>query len=429
MRMRKLGKGQAVTFCCSKEVARSIRGLLKNREETKPIEVADILIWSIANTCTHTANMIPLWATQGIRHQNRLAEYAAVSDQISDHTVKSLLEPEAQPLEQRYNSAEESTDLLLKDTKEITFKYRRQQIEAIQEKCHDFQCQSRQSALLYEEQERELSPESERQQQVELPPPLLPLKHSVHKDLVGLVREGIFKRSSEAFRLAFETFRNTAARAWYEKAPWSDHLYVTNDFAQSVQAKPNHLVDGFLRPVHWVLVDRSGDDCVVISPYEANLLLPAIRQSNHVILYPYSPRQSISALLLPQTSQCMIPYASWLRWLKPQLGRQLDLFAGQLFFGSYSEYKSVCGFLGICSQPPKNGILVELDGFIGPRSRAKMTSAPIRDCRFKSSPIDFVKSIVSLRRKGLSYTTSHMGKLLNGELLSKEEFVVVAHEG
>ena len=156
MRMRKLGKGQAVTFGCSKEVDRSIRGLVRKHEAKGPIEVADILKWSITNTCAQTTNMIPLWATQGIRHQNRLAEYAEVSGNISLHTVQSLLEPEAQTLEQRYGSMDKETDPLMKDVKEVTLKLRGQEIREIQEKCCNFQCQSRQSASLHEEQEREL---------------------------------------------------------------------------------------------------------------------------------------------------------------------------------------------------------------------------------------------------------------------------------
>ena len=422
MRMRKLGKGQAITFCCSKEVDRSIRGLLEDGEVNNPIEVAHILKWSIANTCAHTTNMIPLWATQGIRHQNRLAEYAAVSGSISKHTVESLLEPEAQTIEQRYGTVVVDKDQLLNDTKDVTFRYRKPQTDAIQKKCRDFQCESRQSAALHEEQERELSPEIQRQQEVERPPPVTPLKHCVHKDLRSFILEGVLDRSSKAFRPAFETFRETSAYAEYEKDPWSGQLYVTEDYAKSISVKFNDLVDSFLRPVHWIMGNRSGSECVVVSPYEANRLLPVIRQSRYVVLYPYAPRQSISTPMLPQTSQSMIPYSSRIGWLKPHFARHLDLFAGQLFFENYLEYESVCNFLGICSQPPGKGVEVEANGFIKPSSRAKMSSALVQECRFKSSPVNFVKSVVILRRKGLSYANSHLGRILNGELLPKDSF-------
>lgn len=420
--MRKLGKGQSVLFCCSKEVERSIRSLMTSDRKTDLIEVADIMKWSIRNTCTHTTNMIPLWATQGIRHQNLLAEYAAVSGNISIGTVESLLEPEAQTLEKRYASTDEDTDQILKDTKVITFKHRREQVEAIQAKCIDFQCKSRQSAALHEEQERELSPENEREQQVEPQAPLASAEHEVHKDVRRFVREGILDRSSKAFRPAFESFSKTTACRWFENNAWPDQLLVTIDFVTSVHTESNQSKDLFLRPVHWIIRNYSGTECVVISPYEAHCLTPFIRRSSHVILHPYSARQSMSTRLLPQLSQGMIPFVEWLLWLKPPLARQLDLFAGQLFFGSYKEYQSFCDFLSICSQPPGNGISVEQDGFINPESRAKMTSELIRNCMFKTSPINFVRMIVVMRRKGLSHLESHMGKILNGELIPKDQF-------
>ena len=389
------------------------------------IQIADILKWSVKNTCTHTINIIPSWATQGIRHQNRLAEYAAVSGDISRSTVESLLEPEAQTLEKRYTPADEGSDQILNDVKAIAFKYRREQVQAIQAKCKDFQCKSRQSSALQEEQERELSPENEREQQIEPQVPIPPLKHKVHDDVCHLIREGILNRSSRAFRPAFKTFHRTTARAWYERNAWSDQLLVTADFAFSVKPKSDQSMDSFLRPVHWILGDRPGTTCIVISPYEAHTLIPIIRQSSYIVLYPYSTRQNMSAPLLPQLSQCMIPFASEFCWLKPQLARQLDLFAGQLFFGSYAEYESFCEFLGICSRTPSKGISVEQDGFISPESRAKMTPDLIRSCLFKTSPINFVRMIVVMRRKGLSHVNSHMGKLLNGELIPKDQFEII----
>ena len=395
---------------------------MRSDSETSFIEVADILKWSIKNTCAHTTNMIPLWATQGIRHQNRLAEYITASGNISIGTVESLLEPEAQTLEERYAPADGDTDEILKDTKEIAFKHRRKQIEAIQAKCNDFQCKTRQSAALQEEQERELSPENEREQQTESPAPVIPLKHKVHEDVRRFVQEGILKRSSKAFHPAFESFCKTTAYEGYENNAWPDQLLVTTDFVLSIQAEPNQSIDLFLRPVHWIIRNYSGNECIVISPYEAQYLIPLVRQSSHVILYPYSARQSMSTRLLPQLTQCMIPFAEWLEWLKPQLARQLDLFAGQLFFASYTEYETFCEFLGLCSRPPIKGISVEQDGFISPGSRAKMTSDLIRNCMFKISPINFVRMIVVMRRKGLSHLESHMGKILNGELIPKDQF-------
>lgn len=81
MRMRKLGKGQSVAFCSSMEVQRKIiESSGKARDAT--IQVADVLEWCIENTCAHTRMCIPLWATQGARHQRRHVALSAAEGEL-----------------------------------------------------------------------------------------------------------------------------------------------------------------------------------------------------------------------------------------------------------------------------------------------------------------------------------------------------------
>ncbi len=47
-----------------------------------------------------------------------------------------------------------------------------------------------------------------------------------------------------------------------------------------------------------------------------------------------------------------------------------------------------------------------------------------RHCTFTKSPVAFLRDVVSLRRKGMSFEVSHMGRLLNGEQLREQDFVV-----
>ncbi|OBT59878.1 hypothetical protein VE03_10484 [Pseudogymnoascus sp. 23342-1-I1] len=145
----------------------------------------------------------------------------------------------------------------------------------IRAKCQEFDIVSFDSATLQEEQERELSPENEREQQVELPPALSPCQHRVHQDVQRLVTHGVLDLTSDAFQPAFLTLRHTTAFKSCETTAWPDDLLVTTDFAQTVhtQALRDGVIDSFLRPVQWVLTRKNGDGAktkaVVISPHEA----------------------------------------------------------------------------------------------------------------------------------------------------------------
>jgi hypothetical protein len=178
------------------------------------IEVADVLQWSTAGTCAHTRRNI-LWATQGIRHQHRRSAY--VESWMSRDLVASLLEPEAQSLEQRYwhvgiHHADRSGDGS-NPSHEV-------QLSAIQDKSRNFEVSSFSAASLQEEQERELAPDNERERQVELPPASSPALYSLHEDVRHFVTHGVLKEPSVAFRAAFDTLRETTASEHYETGAW-----------------------------------------------------------------------------------------------------------------------------------------------------------------------------------------------------------------
>jgi hypothetical protein len=416
MRMRKLGKGQSVVLCSSMEVQRKI--LEHSNKSGSSIEVADVLAWCITETCAHTRRSIPLWATQGRRHQYRQAMYS--EPVITPALVEALLEPEAQSLQQRYE--DESIQHAEHSLISQSLMTRQTQLNDIEAKCHEFELESFSTVTLQEEQERELSPENEREQQVELPPSLEPCSHSIHKDLWDVVNHGVFNRSSDAFQPAFKTLRNTTAVASFEATAWPHDLLVTTDFAKTVRVADGQLLDSFLRPVNWIMsyIRGNGARYVILSPYEAQELLPFIRQHKQVSLHIYSPRLSLSVRTLEDLSLCAIPAVPD-SWSTPIITKQLNLFAGQLYFRALEDCVSQLDFLGLCSSAPDDDTEVARDGFITPANRAKL-SPEIIACPFTMSPVPFVRAIISFRRKGQSITASHMGKILNGELIAKEDF-------
>jgi hypothetical protein len=190
-----------------------------------------------------------------------------------------------------------------------------------------------------------------------------------------------------------------------------------------VQASADEMLDSFLRPVHWVVSCKKGDrvESVILSPYETQELLPSVRQYKHVILHIYSPRLSVSVRTLEDLSFCAIPAVPE-SWSTPAIAKQLNLFAGQLYIRTYEEYELLCGFLGLCSQSPDDCVEVACDGFITllNRSQSDVIMAPM--CLFMISPVAFLKKFMALRRKGQSFTALHFGRILNGELISREQF-------
>ena len=415
-------------FCGPMEVERKILHCSgKTRYDT--IKVADVLQWSISETCIHTKKCIPLWATQGVRYQHRHIAWAKSSTGGGEGTApemaKSLLEVEAQSLQDRYGFGGRRSEeqLLLHNGGEESLSKRKTQLKAIRAKCREFELVSFNNATLREEQERELSPENEQERQVERPRALTPYNHSVHRDVKRFVCQGILDRDSDAFQPAFELFSSTSAIECLEVGAWPAHLLVTADFARTVHAPRNQQLDSFLRPVHWVASgkNRNTVDCVVLSPYEAHELLPSIRQHNTVTLHVYSPRVSMSVRTLEDLSFCAIPVVPTC-WPHSLSVMQLNLFAGQLYLRSYGEYVSVCRFLGLCFRPPYEQIQVTCDGFISPISRPGFDAVMERECPFTISPVGFLRILMALRRKGQSFQKSHLGRILYGELLAREEF-------
>ncbi len=313
MRMRKLGKGQSVMFCGPMEVERKIIHC-SGKTRGDAIEVADVLQWSISETCNNTKKCIPLWATQGIRYQRRHKAWLDSPDGRGNgaalETAKSLLETEAQTLQDRYGFGARRSEeqVLLYNVKDESLSKRETQLEAIRAKCREFELASFNNATLREEQERELSPENEQERQVERPLALAPHNHSVHRDVKRFVHQGTLDRDSDAFQPAFELFGDTSANECLEVETWPEHLLVTADFARTVHAAKNQYLDSFLRPVHWVASGKNGNtvDCVVLSPYEAHALLPFIRQHKKITLHVYSPRVSMSVRTLEDLSFCAI---------------------------------------------------------------------------------------------------------------------------
>ncbi|PSN72933.1 hypothetical protein BS50DRAFT_616434 [Corynespora cassiicola Philippines] len=415
MRMRKLGKGQSVVFCIPEEIQTKIRDCT-SKSANDNIEVSDVLTWAITETWIDTRRSMPLWATQG----RRFEEYEGLlnGSNTSMEQAKAFLEDEAQTLDQRYRPRSQTAGSSLK-----SWDRSNENIAKIIARCEEFEAMNFNSATLHEEQERELSPEIEEERQVQRPAPMSPENHLVHPDLIYLIGSGRLRENSDAFIPAFQSLKSTSAAKHFNPEQFPIDLLVTADYARTVKmpsiarSTKSHISDSYHRPVQWVLsvpgmhgIQR----LVVLSPAEVDKLWPKIRETSKVTLHLYAPRNNqvyepLDELELFTAGRAFSPGC-----VPPTLSAQLNLFAGQLYFRSMEEYVQLCQFLGLASDAAKDGEVVSADGFINP---------PVGAWGLKKSPVRFLREVlVKVRREGEGADKTHLGRMLNGELLRPGDF-------
>lgn len=417
MRMRKLGRGQSVVFCVPKEIEFKILALKKDNSE---ISVRDVLSWAVSETWTQTQRQVPLWAVQGRRFERQLETWPSKGEhlytQMTTAQAKAYLEPESQTLQARYRPGHKD------DRGSEPVSGENENLNLISERCHEFGNVGLASATLEEEQERELAPEIEREFQVQRPPAAIPARHKIHPHVYSFVSTGNLPRPSDAFMPAFQALKNTSAVLCLDVSQFPSELLVTKDFATTIKRRPgsSFTTDSFQRPVGWILTSVHPDqdvvaEMVIISPFEANMLLPDVRKSTAVSLHTYAPRlnqgfSSLDKLNLYTTAGHDV------ETIPDNLRMQLNLFAGQLYLDSFSDYQLVCDILGVASVETPNGMTVAADGFIVHGEQDFKTT-------FTQSPLMFLRVLLSQIRKDChNIDKTHMGKILEGGLLSPADF-------
>ena len=150
---------------------------------------------------------------------------------------------------------------------------------------------------------------------------------------------------------------------------------------------------------------------VILSPHEVNHFLPDIRKSEAVHLHQYSPRVTHAAGSFEDLNfHCIPPLDS--KWLAPATEQifQLNLWAGQLYLPDYGTYSLLCEFLGILTK--------ELA--IEPESVQSVgLTKPAHCCPFT---LPWLNEHIGRQQKGMDFSTSHLGQILSGKELTREEF-------
>lgn len=419
MRMRKLGSGQAITFIVPEEIGTKIYELTGKHSGTS-IEVPDVLAWAVGETWTDLKKSLPLWAVQGERFERH--KYLLNGADTTKDAAAGFLEDEAVDLETRYKPRTQDTDGFAQLS---SWDLSNPRMEKIISRCRDFEAMGFGSAALSEEQERELAPEIEEERQIERPARLKAHPQSVHVDLKRLVTTDEFFADSTAWEPAFQALRTTSAGRLINLNGFPNGLLATRDFMYTVQVPPgsnrgSFISDSYQRPVQFILSvpdprrRNTVRNLIVISPHEANQLLPLVRQYQKVTLHLFAPRAnasfpSLDELTLYNVGREFLPGS-----VPRSLTMQLNLFAGSLYLRSLAEYSELCRHLGLLEGKATDDQQVYADGFIDP---------PAGVWGLKMSPVPFLRVLLmKIRREGEGVQKTHMGKLLNGVGLEEEDF-------
>lgn len=212
-----------------------------------------------------------------------------------------------------------------------------------------------------EEQEKELEHELEEERQVERPPPATAAIPVYDKSLEKIVCYGASSQSVREMRMRkdimslHESLLDKALYNSYkgDPSPWSDNLYVTRDFITVVE---NRNSDEYLRPVWWVLHIVHREDSAIyllLSSYEANLLLPLCWGSTRSTLMSYRPRlsQLHSNLLHDIPLQVTSISSNFDDHISMDDEVQIGMYSGAMYFKSEHEQDAYCGFMALIPNP------------------------------------------------------------------------------
>ncbi|OAA50407.1 hypothetical protein NOR_00857 [Metarhizium rileyi] len=433
MRMRMLGDGQTIMFCIPSDIESEIKASSKNATGQPP-SIEDIVYWTIEQTAIEIGHLLPIWAKQGRRYVQqsttwskiREAEamdlrkvYASEFKESDARTIKSLYRP-------REAEHSISTDTNNEnDTNNET-------LALIRARLKRFQCLEKDGHKHSDEREqereteREQELEAERSQQRHLSRFAAGsvAKHEVHEDVAAFVRYGTLRKRRAGIIGAFESLSDTTAALHFDLKKFPSQLTVSKDFAYVVKETAGvnqERSDLVKRPVHHILSTADENDMIdkmlIISPFEAEALHDRIAKQSRVELHVYAARQNTSYAPTDELDLYTTPTSQGKRRIRPEMKIELNLFAGQLYFDSFQEYKNVCAYLGIPWNESTSH--TNSDGPAAPGQEDKSGSPST------TSTVHFLKSfITNVRHYGGNIEKTHVGRMLSGDYLTESDFAV-----
>lgn len=403
MRLRKLAQGQTLMFLAPPEVHKQIVKLSGNHGDT--IDGYDVVAWALEQSCQSIERYQPLRILQGLTHCQRQAVMKRFDDihpdlndldsvEADSNTITAFKEKEEQSLNDLYAPPflETKTNPSIAQAIQASSD---SMVQILVKLWKGLGSVASAGASMHEEHEREVAHEVQQEIQIERPPGATPLDRSVDPSLPEFVRTGRLTKLME-FSLAYDRIIPSTSRELMAPLhPWM-HLRVTRDFTRTVQQPNSEYHDSYLRPVNWLLTSKQEVEpksLLLISQFEANELLREIQSpKSGVLLHIYEPRVTKSMGSVDfGIEPAPLSMEEW-QCLSSGLRRELNLFAGQLYFNTYDDYKNSYRDLG----PRLN---VDVD-----------------------ETLSFVRAWIALRRKGQDFNGTHLGQMVDGRSLTEEAF-------
>ena len=255
-----------------------------------------------------------------------------------------------------------------------------------------------------------------------------------------LAKHGEFSPDSNTDFLPLMQAMQGTSKLWelVESHAWSNNLFVTREFATVLAANSPTSGAPSLRPVAWCAVTRgsamdqlnlgSKQVCpikaiILLSPYEANALLPDFRRSLGAQLHMFAPRVRQGQSLMLYERSLTLPHVGrnnpQAKSIPDSLIAQLLAFSGSAFFGSAGEQDAYCNFLGLYPRPRsrieddafQRGD-IQLDGFCPPEMRQLLVRIEGGGCAFQRSPVLCITKLLDARGWMGHAWASHVGQIL-----------------
>ena len=398
MRLRKLAHGQSLVFFAPPEVHQSIMDVT-GRPGTE-LTGYDVVAWSLEQSCLSIERSQPLRVIQGISHQRRqhmlqtfFREFSGFGDLAKDvsrskESVKKFREKEEQTLQDLYGPTSVAKDVFAGAPD-------RRIVRKLKEIWRNLDSNSSAVASMHEEHEREVAPEIEKEVAVQRPQKVTPLCPIVDSHLQTFISSG-HPKESQNFANAFDSVLIHSSAKEKDAASVWVHIRVTTDFVNTVQSPRSGVYNDYFRPVNWVLTSKFETKptfFLLISQHEVNKLMGAIRSPNSAVhLHQYEPRVTKSMRSVDGSAGPMLDSNVQWRRLNTNLRQELHLFAGQLYFNSYADYRALFEKLNTAS-------------YLAPEKL-----------------LSFIKAWLAIRRKGHNFLQSHMGQMVSGRVLQAEAF-------
>lgn len=443
MRMRQLETSQSISFWASYEADIGIRKVCELSPQAT-VKNEHVIKFIEHNSSEFVKANIVHWTTCALNYTKKLIGHKQYEDKDDDDSMKQLydkcIDDDFALLTEMYGEKEEAKliDIAWKKFDKIAGcnvdRNIRPFVRDMQDNVDDKLKQlasdvKRFTHALDEEQEKELEQEIEEQSQVERPPDAEPAEPIWEERLEQLVNEGAngtlignMKNENALLSIAASLANTQLFEFCNQNADaWSNNLLVTKDFKTVIQGSLQSC-DEFLRSIWWIAQigsSKANNVLILLSPFEANHLLPAFRKSPNSTLFMYRPRLSEIHSNLLHEEKLQVTGNLTLSTIDIEDEVQIGIYSGQMYFKDIAEQKAYCGFLGLIPTPRTadqqgafNEKVIKENGFVPPKKRKiEAVSNCVRNCNFNSDPTDFAIKLIKAHNQVL-LRNSHAASIL-----------------